>query len=81
LNFYKPPPLCILYSQASQKYSGIEENGLAAKYRVGGITVSSVKDPICASRQGLHGITSRWESKRDQREGKQGYRDNVSNVI
>ncbi|KAL9387854.1 hypothetical protein Peur_020978 [Populus x canadensis] len=40
-----------------------------------------VKDPICASRQGLGGSTSIWESKRDQGEGKPGYRDIISNVI
>jgi hypothetical protein len=64
-----------------EKYSGVKENGLAAKCRAQGITVSSVKDPICASRQGLGGSTGRWESKRDQGEGKQGYRDIISNDI
>jgi hypothetical protein len=54
---------------------------LAAKCRARGVTVSSVKYPICDSRQGLGGSTSRWESKRDQGEGKQGYRDIISNVI
>ena len=45
------------------------------------IIIRSVKDPICASRQGLGGSTGKWESKRDQGEGKQGYRDIISNVI
>jgi alpha-D-ribose 1-methylphosphonate 5-triphosphate diphosphatase PhnM len=49
-----------------EKYSGVKENGLAAQCRARGITVSSVKDLICASRQGLGGSTGRWESKRDQ---------------
>jgi hypothetical protein len=59
----------------------LKKNGLAAKCRVRGVTVSLVKDSICVSRQGLGGSTNRWESKRDQGDGKQGYRDIISNVI
>jgi len=59
----------------------LKKNGLAAKCRVRGVTVSLVKDPICVSRQGLGGSTNKWESKRDQGDGKQGYRDIISNVI
>ena len=59
----------------------LKKNGLAAKCRARGVTVSPVKDLICVSRQGLGGSTSRWESKGDQREGKQGYRDIISNAI
>jgi hypothetical protein len=59
----------------------LKKNRLATKCRATGVTVSSVKDPVCVSRQGLGGSTTRWESKRDQGEGKQGYKDIISNVI
>jgi hypothetical protein len=65
----------------TRKYNGIEEDGLTAKCRARGITVSSVKDPICASRQGLGGSIGGWKSKRDQGEGKPGYRESIPNVI
>ncbi|XP_061971828.1 uncharacterized protein LOC133694346 [Populus nigra] len=50
----------------------LKKKRLASNCRAPGVTISSVKDSICVSRQGLGGSTSRWESKIDQREGKQG---------
>jgi len=44
----------------------LKTNGLAAKCRAQGVTVSLVKDPIYTSRQDLGGSTRKRESKRDQ---------------
>ena len=55
-----------------------EQEGIVALENMGlwlsvGSEVSSVKNTICASRQGLGGSIGRWESKRDKRDGKQCY--------
>jgi hypothetical protein len=59
----------------------LKKMGLQLSVGPEGSLLAQLKIWYIVSRQGLGGSTSRWESKRDQGEGKQGYRDIISNAI
>ena len=58
--------------ELKEQVSIVEFKKMGLQLSIVEFIVSSIKDPIYASRQGLGGSTGRWESKRDQGEGKQG---------
>ena len=63
-----------------------EQEGIVALENMGlwlsvGSEVSSVKNTISASRQGLGGPTGGWESKKDQEEGEPGHKDIFFQVL